>query len=57
MLIKAMFCDKIYTHKFFGIVDIFYEVTFMSYFGIGLLSSLMGREKIGASFFESLQLY
>ena len=52
-----MFCDKIYTHKFFGIVDIFYEVTFMSYFGIGLLSSLMGREKIGASFFESLQLY
>lgn len=57
MLLKGMFCDKIYTHKFFGIVDIFYEFTFMSYFSIGLMTAVAGREKIGKEFFETVQLY
>lgn len=49
IIAKALFSDKVYTHKFFGFMDLFTEVTIFFYLVIGNISTYLGEENIGRS--------
>lgn len=44
IIAKALFSDKVYTHKFFGFMDLFTEVTIFFYLAIGNISTYLGKK-------------
>lgn len=54
---KALFFDRIYTHKFFGFMDLITELTIFFYLVIGNLSTYLGEDTIGRSNWTKIQLY
>jgi len=54
IIIKALFFDKIYIHKFFGFMDLMTELTVTLYLIIGMISRFYGAEKIDRNLFERM---
>jgi hypothetical protein len=46
IIVKALFIDRIYNHKFFGFMDLVTELTIFCYLVIGNLSTWVGEENI-----------
>ena len=56
LIIKTFVCDKIYSHKFFGFMDLLTETCILFYFILGLLNNFLGEEKIGKGTWEKMQM-
>jgi hypothetical protein len=57
IILKALFLDKIYSHKFFGLMDILTELCILSYLKIGNINTWMGEGKIDKSTWTNIQLF
>jgi presenilin-like A22 family membrane protease len=49
VILKALFIDRIYNHKFFGFMDLVTELTVFCYLMIGNVSTWMGEENLNPS--------
>ncbi len=56
LIFKAFFIDKIYSHKFYGFMDLLTEMTIMFYFILGLLNNFLGEKKLGKNSWEMVQM-
>jgi hypothetical protein len=57
IIFRAFFIERIYSHKFFGFMDLMTELTIMLYLAIGLLVTIKGSENLDPDTFLNMQLY